>query len=143
MMEKLLAKIVTGFKAINDVYRHCFVPFWDKKWRGLPPPWQKNLINIDLPAPKFRRGGDFNASKTCSYMPNNQYYVRCSLGIKAWFLCFEMQPTDFEFNKPISKKAAPISKDFELFSKRFMKTKQLLSAVYPHQTLAEGFLSKI
>jgi len=71
-MKKPLAKIVTGFKARNDAYRRNFAPFWDKKFRGLPLPRPKNLIKLYLPAPKFRRGGDFNASKICFYTVNNQ-----------------------------------------------------------------------
>ena len=113
MMEKVPAKIVDGVIAKNDAHRRSFAPFWDKKLGGLPPVGPKNLTNLDLPAPEFRRGGDFNASKICRYLLNNQQYIVRTSKMKSPFLGFEGMPTDFEFNTPISKNEALISKDFE------------------------------
>ncbi len=56
------------------------------KTAGLPLPRQKNLLNIAFPAPKFRRGGDFNAPDFYFYTTNNQQYTKLKLRAEGQFL---------------------------------------------------------
>ena len=59
-------------------------------------------------------------------MINNQLNIRCVCGIKGFALNLKTPSTDFEFNMPISKKRAPISKDFEKNSIDFERFRKVL-----------------
>jgi hypothetical protein len=81
--------------------------------QGLPPVWQKNLINMDRTAPKSPKGILIQIQKSYAYMLNIQLFTRCLASPKCHFLCLHYPITLFEFNSPISKKRAWILKDFE------------------------------
>ena len=118
-MKKSQAKTVTKFKAKSDVCRHSSALFGDRKFSGLPLPGRIKLINLNLPAPKSPKGTLIQIQKKYAYVVNNQLYIMCALGIKGLILSFKAISTDFEFKQPISKKRAPISKDFEKYCTDF------------------------
>ena len=119
IMGNLLTTIIMGFKAKNDAYRCSLAPFRHEKFSGLPPVGPKNLINIDLSARKSPKETLIQTWKICSYWLNSQWHMKHIMEAKNTFLCFEGMPMDFEFNKPISKNATLISKDFEKNSTDF------------------------
>jgi hypothetical protein len=94
------------------------------------------MVNIAFSAPKFRLGGDFNTTKICNDLINNQLFTEYITLKKPGFIHSKSIGTLFEFNRPISKKGAWISKDFEKnstdfegFETVFSTTSRLILAV--------------